>query len=207
MFPGDLLEHNYPDPENPDRLTGRTEVERRGEYFEQLEQSAFRQHQSMIQLTKDCLHNTPSRRPTAEQLVVALEGMKADIEGPYGEFSKLDAVRQVAIMKALRGKEEDVREKTDELREKTDELTEKNGEIQQLQQQLQHAQVQNWCTVYRIETPTCLYYCRHKFSKKMQSYIVLIMSFDRRMKNCSKRIWNSSRKLPSMGEPRKWFTN
>ena len=156
MFPGDLLEPNYPDPENPDRLTGRTEVERRGEYFEQLEQSAFRQHQSMIQLTKDCLHNTPSRRPTAEQLVVALEGMKADIEGPYGEFSKLDAVRQIAIMKALRGKEADVREetdelrektdelreKTDELREKTDELTEKDGEIQQLQQQLQHAQVQ-----------------------------------------------------------------
>ena len=172
VFPGDLLEPNYPDPENPDRLTGRTEVQRRGEYFEQLEQSVLRQHQSIIQLTKDCLHNMPSRRPTAEQLVVALEGMKANIEGPYGEFSKLDAVRQVAIMKALRGKEADVREKTDELREKTDELrektdelrektdelrektdelrektdelTEKDGEIQQLQQQLQHAQVQSF---------------------------------------------------------------
>ena len=60
--------------------------------------------------------------------------MKATIEGPYGEFSKLDAVRQVAIMRALRGRDEDVRVKTDE-------LAMKEGEIQQLQQQLEQAQV------------------------------------------------------------------
>ena len=60
--------------------------------------------------------------------------MKATIEGPYGEIAKLDAVRQVAMMRALRGKEEDVREKKDE-------LAAKDGEIQQLQQQLEQAQV------------------------------------------------------------------
>ena len=60
--------------------------------------------------------------------------MKAAIEGPYGEFSKLDAVRQVAIMRAFRGRDEDVTAKTNE-------LAIKEGEIQQLQQQLEQAQV------------------------------------------------------------------
>ena len=136
VFPGDLLEHNYPDPENPNRLTGRTEVERRGQYFETLEQTVLsdRQYRPLIQLVKDCLHNTPSRRPSTEQLLQSLEEMKVAIEGPYGEITKLDAARQVAMMRALRGKEEDVREKTDE-------LAAKDGEIQQLQQQLEQALV------------------------------------------------------------------
>ena len=60
-------------------------------------------------------------------MLQALEEMKATIEGPYGEFAKLDAVRQVAMMKALQGRDEDVRLKTNEL--------------QQLHQQLEQAQV------------------------------------------------------------------
>ena len=60
--------------------------------------------------------------------------MKATIEGPYGKFTKMDAVKQVAIMKDLKGIEDDVRVKTDE-------LAAKDGEIQQLQQRLEQAQV------------------------------------------------------------------
>ena len=96
--------------------------------------TVLRQHQPLVQLIKDCLHNTPSKRPTTEQVLQALEDMKATIDDPYGEFSKLDAVRQVATMRALRGRDEDVRVKTDE-------LAMKEGEIQQLQQQLEQAQV------------------------------------------------------------------
>ena len=60
--------------------------------------------------------------------------MKATTEGPYGEFTKLDAVKQVVMTSALRGRDEDVKVKTDE-------LAAKDGEIQQLQQQLGQAQV------------------------------------------------------------------
>ena len=60
--------------------------------------------------------------------------MKAAFEGPYGEFAKMDAVKQVAMVKALRGRDEDVRVKMDE-------LAAKDGEIQQLQQQLEQAHV------------------------------------------------------------------
>ena len=93
-----------------------------------------RQYQPLVQLIKDCLHNTPSRRPSTEQLLQALEEMKATIEGPYGEFAKMDAVKQVAMVRALKGRDEDVRVKTDE-------LAAKDGEIQQLRYQLEQAQV------------------------------------------------------------------
>ena len=96
-----------------------------------------RQYQPLIQLIKDCLHNTPSRRPSPEQLLQALKELKAIIEGPYGEFTKMDAVKQVAMVRALKGRDEDVRVKTDE-------LIAKDEEIQQLQQQLEQAQVPSY---------------------------------------------------------------
>ena len=60
--------------------------------------------------------------------------MKATIEGPYGEFAKMDAMKQVTMVRALKGRDEDVRVKTDE-------LAAKDGEIQQLRHQLEQAQV------------------------------------------------------------------
>ena len=68
-----------------------TEVERRGKYFKQLEHE--NQYCELIQLTKDCLHNHPPSRPTAEQILCALEGMK-DINRSTDEL--MNAVKQVA---------------------------------------------------------------------------------------------------------------
>ena len=104
----------------------RSEVERRQNYFDML---SFGMQHPYVQLTKDCLHNCPSRRPTAEQLVATLEGMRSDIEGPYGPVARADAVRQVVMMKAFIKKEA-------EMREKVNELAVKDREIQTLQQQV-----------------------------------------------------------------------
>ena len=96
-------------------------------YFDQLEDllpGGVRR--LLIQTIKDCLRNTPSQRPTAEQLVSALEGMKGVIEGGYGELATVDAVRQVRTMKALKSKSED----------KLNMLAAKDEQIHQLQQQL-----------------------------------------------------------------------
>ena len=134
MFPGDLLEHTFPNPEDPNRLTGRSEVERRATYFQQLEESLHRRYHSLIQLIRDCLHNTSSKRPIAEQLCSELEEIKGVIEGPYGGFSKLDAMRQVATMKALKKRESDVKKKTDE-------SAAKDEDIQRLLHQLETTQV------------------------------------------------------------------
>ena len=99
---------------------------RRGQYFEQLEEMQLatgRVKRVLVQLIKDCLHNSPPQRPTAEQLVTALEGMKSDMEGCYGDLATIDAVRQVKTMKAMK--------------QNSDELSAKDEEIHHLQQQLQ----------------------------------------------------------------------
>ena len=91
------------------------------------------QHHPLVQLSKQCLNNDPSLRPTAEQVVAALEEMEEEVEGPYGEFSRLDAVRQVSTMKALIMK--DV-----EMGEKANELAAKNERIRRLHKKVEHAQ-------------------------------------------------------------------
>ena len=128
MFPGDLLEPNYPDPNNPRQLLARSEVDRRGNYVECLERKLQESAgYPLVGVVKQCLENIPEERPTAEQLVRVLEGLKGDIEGPCGELTMMDAARQVKTAMALKKKS----------RENVDELTAKEKEIQQLQQQLE----------------------------------------------------------------------
>ena len=132
MFPGDLLEHTYPDPNNSRQLIGRSEVDRRGKYFERIERGSA--GYPLVGVVKQCLENIPEERPTAEQLVRVLEGLKEDIEGTCGELTIVDAVRQVKTAMALKKRS----------RENVDELTAKEEEIQQLQQQLEVYKFQNY---------------------------------------------------------------
>ena len=128
MFPGDLLEPNYPDPNNPRQLLARSEADRRGNYFERLERKLQESAgYPLVGVVRQCLENIPEERPTAEQLVRVLEGLKGDIEGPCGELTIVDAVRQVKTAMALKKKS----------RENVDELSAKEEEIRQLQQQLE----------------------------------------------------------------------
>ena len=127
-FPGDLLEPNHPDPNNPEQLLGRSEVSRRGNYFERLERKLQESAgYPLVGVVKQCLKNIPEERPTAEQLVRVLEGLKGDIEGPCGELTIMDAMRTVKTTMALKKRS----------KERADELTAKEEEIQHLQQQLE----------------------------------------------------------------------
>ena len=87
MFPNDL-EPSSSDSCNPTYLT---EVKRRGKYFKQLEHES--QYCELIRLTKDCLHNCASSRPSAEQILCALEKMKANSDNTC---ELMDAVKQAA---------------------------------------------------------------------------------------------------------------
>ena len=124
MFPGDLLESTYPDPDDPEKVKGRSEVERRRQYIEQLERE-FRdgENHPLPQMVKQCLRNDPSRRPTTEQLVNILQGLRVSVEGPYGSLARIDAVKQVVMMKEILAKETEVNVA----------LEAKDSEIQQLQ--------------------------------------------------------------------------
>jgi hypothetical protein len=108
-----------------------------------------------------CNENSPSRRPTTEQLVADIQRVKSDVEGAYGELAKLDAVRQVVTMKTLRGREAEVREKANE-------VLAKEEEIRQLQQQLEESHVSevmlNVLPILIIVQPEIIIYARRKFS-------------------------------------------
>ena len=121
VFPGSLLAHNYPDPQNPDHLLARSEVERRREYIQPLHGQLGEEH-PLVQLVHRCLHNTPARRPSAEELLQQLEAVRAQIEGPYGQLVKVD-------MEKLRT------------------LREKDTEIRRLQQQMHQLEVSYRCSV------------------------------------------------------------
>ena len=100
VSPCSLLQPTYVHPSNPNELFGRNEVERRGDYFNRLENllPGGNRHR-LLQLMIQCLHNVPSCRPTAVQLVVLLEGIKCDDKVTYGELAIVDAVKQVKAAK------------------------------------------------------------------------------------------------------------
>ena len=138
VFPGNLLEPTYTEPECKGILKARSEVERRIQYIQQLSYQLPRsqhggEHQ-LIQLITSCLQNDPSDRPTSEDLLASLEEMKDGTEGPYGDIIRLDAVRQVTMMRAMRERDRNIRENMAE-------SAEKDAHIHHLQQQLEHEQV------------------------------------------------------------------
>ena len=126
MFPGSLLPHTYPDPQNPDHLLGRSEVERRRGYIQQLRGQLGEDH-PLAQLVHQCLHNTPAQRPSTEELLQQLKAVRAQIEGPYGQIVKVNLDM-----------------------EKVRVLREKDTEIGRLQQQVQQLQVGNMCRVHNM---------------------------------------------------------
>ena len=112
VFPGNLLPHNYPDPDNPGRLVGRSEVERRTDYIKPLYKELGELH-PLVQLVHQCLHNIPAQRPSAEELLQQLE---AQMEEAYGKkLVKAEMARlQVAMKTMLKIEETDAREKDNE---------------------------------------------------------------------------------------------
>ena len=148
-FPGALLEHTYPNPKNPRQLLARSELDRRGNYFECLERKLQESAgHPLVGVVKQCLENIPEERPTAEQLVTELERTKGDIEGPCGKLATVDAMRQVMTAMALKKK----------TRDKVDELTVKEEEIQQLQQHLEVQCILTHISYTSIYLHNCLLY-------------------------------------------------
>ena len=95
VFPGNLLRHNYPDPENRRRLIARSEVERRRDYITPLHCQLGERH-PLVKLLKQCLDDDPEFRPTAEMLLQQLEAVV--INDPYQHLTKLDLIQQLQQM-------------------------------------------------------------------------------------------------------------
>ena len=133
VFPGTLLPCPYEDPQNPDHLLARSEVERRREFIQLLHGQLPEQH-PLVQLVHQCLRNTPTRRPSAEELLQQLEAVRAQIEGgPYGQLVKVD-MEKLRMVRALREKEREI------------------GHLQQQMQQLEVGSVWEYLLVSQFRT-------------------------------------------------------
>lgn len=107
MFPGDLLPSTYLNPDNDQEIIGRSELERRGVYIELLESQMSANLPALVELVKQCLHNNPHQRPSTEQLLTTLKGLRRQIEGEYGGGAvKVDLAR---VRLAKEAKEKDRR--------------------------------------------------------------------------------------------------
>ncbi|XP_064389611.1 cyclin-dependent kinase-like 2 isoform X8 [Halichondria panicea] len=135
VFPGDLLVPTYSDPNNPDHLLARSEFERRGPYTALLERSLAggREH-PLFGLVRECLTNTPERRPTTADLLSSLEEVGREMDG--GLF-QLDIAR-VKTARTLRAKEKrievlqrEVVEKDRILERKDEQLVQKDDQLDQ----------------------------------------------------------------------------
>ena len=136
MFPGSLLPPNFPDPENPDHLTGRSEVERWRDYTQPLHGQLGKEH-PLVKLVHQCLHNTPARRPSAEELLQQLEAVRAQIEGgPYGQLVSVN-MEKLKMVRVLREKDTEI------------------GQLQQQMQQLEVGMLQGCSTKYSMNTTYC----------------------------------------------------
>ncbi len=87
-------------------------MERRGEYIEVLEAQVGPLHpgHGLVQLAKQCLHNAPDLRPTTDEVLGSLEGMRVEVEGVYGgSLVKLD-MGKVLVAKEMKMKDKRLEE-------------------------------------------------------------------------------------------------
>ena len=119
------LSHQWPTPSqaviiNPDTgivTGGRSEVERRSQYFERIDRS---RSDVLIPLIESCLSNLPKNRPSIVRVCDQLEGQLVDRE----HISSNELI--VSVL------QQEIQQKDDELRRNYIEMQKKNAEIQHL---------------------------------------------------------------------------
>lgn len=91
-FPCNLLAPTYTDQKR--RLVAGSELERRGEYMQQVI-SQLRPSHSLVLMIKQCLENYPGDRPNIHQVVQYLEQAKAEIQEDGSSMNKLELLWSV----------------------------------------------------------------------------------------------------------------
>ena len=124
------LSHQWPTPSqaviiNPETglvTGGRSEVERRSQYFEIIDRS---RSDVLIPLIESCLSNLPKNRPSIVRMCDQLEGQLVDREWPSSNELTVSALQQ------------EIQQKDVELQRKDAEIQRNYNEIQQLTTALQ----------------------------------------------------------------------
>ncbi len=147
QFPN-LLAATYNDPKS-DKVVGRTEIERRSNEF-QLSDSLLGSKHPLIDLSRNCLQNRATNRPTTSQLVTRItETLESSLPSRLELEKEIAAERRSNILlkdnnKALQEQATTLQEmiiaKQRLVDEQLEQLQEKNEEILELHGQLDHQQ-------------------------------------------------------------------
>ena len=132
------LSHEWPTPSeavivNPDTglIIGRTEVERRSQYFERIDRS---RSDVLILLIESCLSNLPKNRPLIVRVCDQLEGQLVDNERTSSTDMVVSTLQQAVQQKdaEIQWKDIEIQGNYREIERKDAEILRKDTEIQQL---------------------------------------------------------------------------
>ena len=132
------LSHEWPTPSeavivNPDTglIIGRTEVERRSQYFERIDRS---RSDLLILLIESCLSNLPMNRPSIVRVCDQLEGQLVDNERTSSTDVVVSTLQQAVQQKdsEIQWKDIEIQGNYREIERKDAEILRKDTEIQQL---------------------------------------------------------------------------
>ena len=123
-------------PETGLATGGRTEVERRSQYFERIDRS---RSDVLIPLIESCLSNLPKNRPSIVRVCDQLEGQLVDRECPSSIELTESALQQEIQQKdaELQRKDTEIQWKDTEIQQKNTELQRKDTEIQRKDTEIQ----------------------------------------------------------------------
>ena len=111
VFPGDLLAATQADPDNPGRVIGRTELERRDVYMKKLEGQFSESHPVLVQLVSQCLNNDPRTRPSCEEALGKLQAKKEEIERIDGGHSgRMLNIGSIIVLKDIKSKDKRIKD-------------------------------------------------------------------------------------------------
>ena len=132
----ELLSSTYTDPSNPEHIIGRSEIERRESYMEGLEATSGRSYSILVELVRQCLHNTPERRPSSKDLLSRLRAVRSEVEVAFGGNKQLN-IANVLIVKEMKIKDKRIQE-----------ITGKYAKVRTCNKKISICYKKNFCFVY-----------------------------------------------------------
>lgn len=94
-----ILPPKYFDPKNPEETLGRTEVERRKYYFDKMDTKFTHSRDNIVSsMIKRCLHDSPSKRPSASDVIATFDSTIKDQNDDYqvyGALNRFDIVKKL----------------------------------------------------------------------------------------------------------------
>ena len=140
-FPDDLKPHTYFD-ETAQRIIGRSEIERRENYVEQMNTALGKTH-PLVELTLDCLRYLPENRPSVVEVLRRLEEVGRTVPQICTE-TKLELIKQILRI------QDEIRMSQRQLTEKDRQLNDKDNQIIDLTVTNSHFQMEKQAMQQRI---------------------------------------------------------